>query len=149
MMIKRLVVVFGGLAILAGLSQLVSASWWVDITADIVNSRLLALNGIIGVLFGALMLVALAQRLVIMRGLFAFLGIFGMATGALALLNPDMTRDLVNALMLNRTHSYQVLVVWIGGILRTVVGVLLIYAVVKSPGGLNAPQTANGTLPRE
>jgi len=135
MIVKRIILVIGVLSALVGLTQLAFVFWWLEVFRYILFSFTgwLPAIGVLAIIIGCVMLIAAAERLVLLRGLFVVLGIIELLVGILAALNPTMMRDLAQALVLNRQAAFQVFEVWAGGAVRVIIGGLLIYAVVRAP----------------
>lgn len=133
MIVKKIIFAIGVLSALVGLTQLAFVFWWLQVFPYILVTGWLAAFGILAIIIGCVMLIAAAEKLVLLRGLFVVLGIIELMVGILAALNPSMMRDLAQALVLNRSLAYQIFAVWIGGVVRVILGVLIIYAVVRAP----------------
>lgn len=119
---------------LIGLSQLLLAARWLVWLGDIANSYALTIGlGILSAFFGAVLIVAGAGKWVRLRQLILVIGLLSLATGITLIVNPALVSDILYAVVLNRSLAFQTLLVWIGGFLRIVVGVLLIYAVSRPP----------------
>lgn len=145
MVLRRIILIFGVLLILLGVSQLLFADWWIVVPGAVRGSAFaLFLIGLLAVAIGGVFLVATVTRLV---GLLIFMLIVGaivLAEGVVVLVSPDIMRDLLDALVLNRAHAFQVVAIWISGLIRIALGVAIVYAVMHPPvtGGAeraNAP----------
>lgn len=136
MALRRIVALLGVLLILVGLSQLAWAGWWTGAVRSIYDAPLLLrLLGVVGIVFGAILITAAAKRIVGLRALMYVVGVYSALTGLLVLASPSFGEDLVYAMMLGRSHAFRVLVIWIAGVIRIALGVALLYAL-RRPGHL-------------
>ena len=133
MIVRKIILAIGVLSALVGLTQLAFASWWLQVFPDILFSSWLPAIGVLAIIIGCVMLIAAAERLVLLRGLFVVLGIIELVVGILATVNPTMMRELAQALVLYRQPAFQVFEAWAGGAVRVILGVVIIYAVVRAP----------------
>lgn len=133
MIIRRIIIILTALVVALGVSQVVAAPWWVGVLPSLMGPALLVVFGVIGLLYGGLLLVAVAERLVGLRLFVAIIGVLSMAGGILALAGPGLVRDLANALITQRVHGFQMFVLWVGGAARVIIGVLVLWAITKRP----------------
>lgn len=133
MVVKRIVLATGALTVLAGLSQVLFAPWWIQNYPPLIATNWLAVFGVILIMIGCVTLIAALEKLVALRGLFVVLGAIELGFGILAILSPAFIRDLADAFFLKRSLGTQILGFWFGGLLRVILGALMIYAVVKAP----------------
>ena len=133
MIIRRIIIILTALVVALGVSQVVAAPWWVGVVPNMVGSAWLVVFGVIGLLYGGLLLVAVAERLVGLRLFVAIIGVLSMAGGILALAGPGLVRDLANALITQRAHGFQMFVLWMSGTARVIIGLLVLWAITKRP----------------
>ncbi|MDH7601613.1 MAG: hypothetical protein QHI38_05625, partial [Armatimonadota bacterium] len=51
--------------------------------------------------------------------------------GILVIVQPEFTRDIVRAVFLNRSHSIKLLDLWLAGLVRIAIGVLIILGLMR------------------
>lgn len=140
MAIRRIVAFLSVLVVIIGLSQLVAASWWADAVNRVVSSLWLVAFGIIALLYGGLLLIVVAERQIGLRLFVAIIGVLTLAGGVMMLVAPEFARDLVNAMIVQRSRGFQVFLVSASGLARMVIGLLILYAFVKRPVAPTANQ---------
>ena len=133
MVIKKIILIIGILVVLVGLSQVLFASWWLAVYPSFLVTGWLAAFGIFAIILGCIMLIAAVEKLVLLRGLFFVLGAIILGVGIIAVLSPSFMCDLGNALVVKRSQGVQMVEIRGAGVLRMILGALIIYAVVKAP----------------
>ncbi|MCL5103491.1 MAG: hypothetical protein M1133_05175 [Armatimonadetes bacterium] len=133
MIIRRIIIILTALVVAVGVSQLVAPSWWAEIVPNMLESPWSTVFGVIALLYGGLLLVAVAERLIGLRLFVAVIGLLSMAGGIVMLAATGLAQDLVNALITNRAHGFQIIVVWVSGLARTIIGVLVLWAITERP----------------
>jgi|YNPNPStandDraft_1061719.scaffolds.fasta_scaffold50522_2 hypothetical protein len=134
MAIRKILFVVAGIVVLVGASQIVFAAWWVDRIPRIAASGYFYLLGLPGLLFGVVLLIGIMERAVGLRFLLTVVAILSMIVGGVLLAQPEFVRDILDAVFVNRSHLVQVFDSLLGGLVRTVVGALLLYALIKPEG---------------
>lgn len=135
---RAVIWVFALLLVLIGASQVIAPGYWVGITRDMLGYSWLRFFGFAMLVVGVVVVAATARRLV---GLRPFMLIFGMvvtAGGLWAALNPDMVVDFIYAIFLNRSYGFQLLLARISGLVRVLLGIAVVYALLKPPTRANA-----------
>lgn len=133
MVIRGLVYVFAVIAILVGISLLIFPFWWVDTALILVNSSWYYLIAATTAIFGGVLLIAAIRRLVGLRIFVGILGAIILIVSLIYLANLDIAQNMVNALLLQRPRSYQLVIMLFGGIIRIGIGIALLYALAKTP----------------
>lgn len=133
MIIRRIVIILNALVIIVGLSQVVAASWWADVIGNLVGSRWLVAFGVIALFYGGMLLVAVADRQVGWRLFVGIIGVISMAGAVILLAAPDLARDLISALITQRSHAFQILLISVSGLARMAIGALILFAVARRP----------------
>ncbi len=131
MVIRKIVLGTAIALIMIGMSQLIVSRWWLEKAHKLTDSSYLYLWGLIGVVFGILLLLAVLERVVGIRSLVAIIGLLNLSAGLALLVSPQFFRDLAYAIIFDRSPGIQVFVMFLGGLLRAIVGTLLVYAVIK------------------
>jgi len=83
------------------------------------------------VLFGIVLLIGIMERAVGLRLFLGFVSVISIAGGGVLLVRPEFTRDIVDALLLNRSHAVRVFDMWLVGLIRIAIGIALIYALAR------------------
>jgi hypothetical protein len=131
MVTRKIVLGAAVLLILVGLSQLIVSKWWLEKAKALVDSNYLHLWGLIGVVLGVVLLLAVLERAVGLRLFVAILALLNLGVGLAILVSPQFFRDLAYAVVFDRSPGIRVFVMYVGGILRVTIGALLIYAAIK------------------
>lgn len=134
MVIRSLVFVIGILIVVIGVSQMAAANWWIDIMPKLMQPMNLQILGIIALVIGLILTTAALRHLVSLRPLVLVLGILMCLGGILLLANPCGAGETVRAMILSRPHEAQALMAQVGGLVRALIGVALIYAGSKRVG---------------
>jgi len=125
---RRIVLAFGALVALIGLSQVAAAHWWTRVLPSLMGLGHLRAYGIIILAIGIVLLMAALLRAVKLRLFVLILGLWILLAGAALLLIPAMMRDTAYAFFLNRAHGTQMTMMIVSGLVRVVIGILLVYA---------------------
>jgi hypothetical protein len=131
MAIRKILFVVAAIVALIGASQLVFAGWWLDRMPGMVESSSFYLLGLPGVLFGIVLLIGIMERAVGLRLFLGIVSVISIAGGGVLLVRPEFTRDIVDALLLNRSHFVQVFDMWLVGLIRIAIGIALLYALAR------------------
>lgn len=131
MVLRRIIGVVGVLLPLVGLFEIVFSDWAISLTKAIAQPVWLRVAGATGLIIGAILLIAYFNRLVGLRLFVLILGIYMLVVGLAALAGPEVIRDLIDALLLRRGPGFQVVVLWVSGLIRIALGIALIYAVAR------------------
>jgi len=131
MVIRKIVLGVAIILILIGLSQLIVSRWWLEKAQALTDSSYLYLWGLIGVVVGIVLLLAVLERAVGLRAFVAILALLNLGVGLALLVSPQFFRDLAYAVVFDRALWIRVFVMCVGGLIRVAVGVALVYAVIK------------------
>jgi len=136
MIIRRIVLVLGVLVVVLGLSQVVAASWWLRIMPGIMGPHGMRILGVVALLIGIVLVDAGVKHAVGLRAFVLVIGALMLVGGVVLLVNPGMMNAFWASWM-SRPHGSQMTMTWIAGLIRAVIGVLLVYAATKAatPGG--------------
>lgn len=132
-MMRRWVVVFGVLIGLAGLMEILIPEWTISWALGLYRIVPIVIAGLVGVAIGVVLVVAGVKRQVGLRTFVIVLGAIFIALSLLAIVEPGLIRDLGFALLLRRSWGFQLMVLWVTGLLRIAIGCALVYAAAKAP----------------
>lgn len=141
MAIRKILLVIGILITIVGLSQLVFVRWWVEHLPRLIESPSFYIWGLVPLLFGVVLLIGVLERAVGQRPLLAIISVISIIGGATMVAQPKFSKDIVDAIFGNRSHSIQLLVVAMGGLVRTLIGVVILWALAKPDTMPNRPPT--------
>ena len=125
---RVLVMVIGALIALVGLSQIVAAPWWLGVLPSIMDARNTLIFGVVAIVVGIILVVAVLQRAVAWRPFVLVLGLLMLLGGLALTLNPGTMRHILYMSVLSHPQKAQLAVTTVGGVIRAVIGLLLIYA---------------------
>ena len=131
MVLRRIVLLIGVLVLILGLSQVVAAQWWLRVMPSILTLPSLRINGVVDLMMGIALLAAAARREVSLRIFLLILGVLSLLGGVAMLACPAAMREAVNSFFLSRPHSSQLTMTMVSGVVRAIVGALLIYSASK------------------
>jgi hypothetical protein len=131
MITRWIVLIIGAFVALLGLSQIAAASWWLRIMPVIMGARDMRILGLVALIVGAVLIFAAARRVVELRAFVYVLGVLMLVGGALMLIDPAMIRDRVYSAFMSRPYGSQIVMARVGGLVRSVFGIALIWAVAK------------------
>lgn len=128
MVLRKALLVIAFVLILVGISQIALASAWLPWIRSIVGASWFYLWGLAGILLGVILLLAVMERVVGLRAFLALLALYSAAWGVVLLASPESVRGLIYALVIERPGSIQIAVVALGGVIRVILGIVLLYA---------------------
>ena len=131
MVLRRIVLPIGVLVLILGLSQVVAAQWWIRVMPSILTLPSLRIFGVVDLLMGTALLAAAVRREVSLRIFVLILGVLMLLDGVARLACPAAMREAVNSFFLGRPHSSQLIMIMVRGVVRAIVGALLIYSASK------------------
>lgn len=133
MVLRRIIGVVGALIILVGGMEIVFPVFTIALTRSLAHVPYLRIAGAVGVVMGAILVVAYARKLVGLRLFVVILGTYMIIAGLVTLAGPELVRDLIHALLLRRGPGFQMMILWVSGLIRIALGCALLYAVIKPP----------------
>jgi hypothetical protein len=131
MVLRRIVLPIGVLVLILGLSQVVAAQWWLRVMPSILTLPSLRIFGVVALLMGIALLAAAVRREVSLRIFVLILGVLMLLGGVAMLACPAAMREVVNSFFLSRPHSSQLIMTMVFGVVRAIVGALLICSASK------------------
>lgn len=131
MVVRRTIGVVGVLLLLVGLFEIAFPGRAISLTKAVAHLVWLRITGGIGAAVGVVLLIAYFNRLVGLRLFVLILGIYMIAAGLIALAGPELMRDLIYALLLRRAPAFQLVVLWVSGLVRIALGIALLYSVAR------------------
>lgn len=144
---RKVIFVLALLVVALGASQIAFLGWWLNATRTMVESPWYRLLGLVSLFFGVVVLIAVAKRLVGLRGFMAALGLLMAFSGFTLLVSPDFGRDLTYAALLNRAPGAQVALMWVSGLVRIGLGAAILYALAtRTPRASEARPGAPGSV---
>lgn len=138
MAIRKILYVVAILIALLGLSQLVFTGWWIRWMPDFVRSATLYLWGLPGLILGVLVIVGILEKVVGLRLLLGAWAVLMIGSGLLLIVKPEDMRGWLYTVFLDRPPWWQVSMIWIGGLLRVLFGVILLYALARPTASMPA-----------
>ena len=142
-MLRGLVFVLAVLVILAGISLVVAPGWWLAHMSAMTASPSFRLWGLAGVIFGGILILAVAAREVGLRWLMGIIGVISFVYGLVMLIDPSYVRGMVDSFLSRPAHG-QIMMALTGGIVRIVLGALVFYAAAKPPSVEHIAHTGRG-----
>lgn len=131
--LRTLVLILGLILIVIGVSQPIFADFWYCASKSIVQSAACErIAGAFAVIFGLALILAAVNRVVAIPGLVFVLGVIMFLPGIYILFRPDIIAVMTNNAFLNRPSGERRLVLLYAGIIRAIIGVVLVAAVVNS-----------------
>ncbi|MGQ9456163.1 MAG: hypothetical protein ACUVRS_01540 [Armatimonadota bacterium] len=141
MAIRKILLIIAILVTIVGLSQLAFVRWWVEHLPRWIESPSFYIWGLVPLLFGVVLLIGILERVVGQRLLLTVVSVISIIGGATIVAQPKFSKDAVHALFSNRSYSIQLLVVAMGGIVRTLIGVIILWALARPETISNRPPT--------
>ncbi len=146
MAIRKILYVIAAVVVLVGASQLVFTGTWVERLPGVVDSDSFYLLGLPGVLFGIVVLIGIMERAVGLRLFLGIVSVLSIAGGGFLLVRPQSTRDVVCALVLDRSHAVQVFDMWLIGAIRVFIGIAMLYALIRPESPPPEPQMGRAPI---
>lgn len=138
--LRKILFVFAVLLLVVGGLEFVFKQGTVDLSRAMFKSYLwMRLIGIVALFFGIVLIMAARRRAIGLAVLFMILGGLEVAVAAMLLVYPPMFTGFIHAVFLNRSHGTQMFVVQLSGLIRIVLGLLLLYAIGRSPQAPTEP----------
>lgn len=135
MVIRRIVFALGLLAVIVGLSQTAFPSWWIGVSPKLVASTALCVGwGLFAGIVGVALIVAALRRLVGLGLFVLILGGLMLAGGVTFVVHPAFARDIVGAFVVNPAPSLRIAITFGAGVVRVILGALLLFAYYRPPG---------------
>ena len=132
-MLRGLVLVLGVLVILVGVSLVIMPGWWLNMVKTSVDTSSIRLWSIAGIVFGVILLLAAAAREISMIWLMGIIGAISLVFGLVMIIEPSLFRSWTDTMFFNRPPHTQIMMAVIGGLVRIVLGALMIVAAVNRP----------------
>ena len=132
-MTRKIVAIVGALAIVIGVYQIVRPDSSLAAARAILGKEYVTALGLPAAILGIVFLVAGLRRLVRISLLVTIIGGLMVIVGAMMLAHPGFTRSLIWRVYLGRSHSIQMAMTVAGGVIRSVLGTLLLYAGIVPP----------------
>ncbi|MCE5314070.1 MAG: hypothetical protein ABFD49_07360 [Armatimonadota bacterium] len=125
-----IVLVIALISIIVGISQLFLREFWMTVVeASIKSTWLTTLFGGLGILFGGLLGTAAIKKAIAFRIFVLTLSVLMVIISIAVLCFPTFTKDLMRTMILNKSEGSQLIALRIGGLVRIVIGVILLFAV--------------------
>ena len=131
MALRTVVSIVGVLIALIGLSQVAATAWWVRILPSIMGQPEVRVYGVVLLAIGAVLALAALRRLVALRLFVLVLGLWVVLSGAALLVSPGAMQHTVYAQFLSRPHGTQMAVICVSGLIRVLIGGLLVYSATR------------------
>lgn len=133
MAIRRLVGIIGLVIGLAGLTEIVFPVWALNIAAGLFHIVPMIIAGSVGAIIGIVLVIAAIRNQVGLKPFVLAFGAIVIVVSMIAIAEPGLIRDMGYALLLRRSWNFQLIVLWITGLIRMAIGGLLLYAAAKGP----------------
>lgn len=131
--LRGIVLIFGLILIVIGISQPFFTNFWYKVSQNIVESPTNErIAGAVAVIFGVVLIVAAIKRAVAVPGLVFVLGLIMLIPGIIILIRPDFIAAATTDSFLNRPPHERRLVLLFSGLIRAIIGVILVAAVVNA-----------------
>ncbi len=134
--------------VLVGASQVVFARWWASWSQATAASPSFYMWGLPAILFGVLLLLGVLEGAICLRGLMAVLALLAVGAGALMLAKPSIVQGFLDSMVYERSAGFQGFVVRVAGLLRAVIGLLMVYALLARPKADAESDTPQTVPPR-
>lgn len=131
MAIRKILYVVAILIVLLGLSQLVFTNWWLERVPDLIRSSRLYLWGLPGLILGVLVLVGVLEKALGLRLLLGIWAILVIGCSCLLLIQPESVRNWLYTIFMDRPHWWQMSFTWVSGLVRILLGVIILYALMR------------------
>lgn len=139
--VRRALFVLALILMVIGGLQSVFQSFTINLTRSIVEMDfVMRLMGLVAFVFGALLLIAAWKRVIGLRPLMVVLGWIMFAAGAVILIAPGAWRELAYSVFLNRGAGTQSFMLSLSGLIRIVIGALILYGLSRAPQSIGSRQ---------
>ncbi len=145
MVLRKITGVIGLVILVIGLMEVVLVNANLAMSQAIADLPWLRLLGIIAFAVGVVLISAAAARQVGLRIFVWVFGIYEVIAGLVIFFGPEIIRDLFDALIFNRSSGFQIFMFWMTGLIRSGLGIALIYAAMR-PQSV-APEIDSEPLP--
>lgn len=133
MVLRKIVAVVGAVVVLVGLAEIVLPHQMINLTDAMMHPVTIRILSVVELVLGAVLIAAALRRTVGLRTYVLILGIWLIIVGFVMFAAPLFVIDLVYALLLNRVHGAQLVILWASGLVRIVLGAALLWAGIKPP----------------
>jgi uncharacterized membrane protein len=131
MALRKILFVLAIVVILMGLSQIVFARWWVRHLPSYIESRSFYAWGVLPLLFGVILLIGILERVVGCRPFLSIVSLLSIIGGVVVIAQPEFAKDFVSAVFLKRSYSIKLLDLWLGGLVRILIGLTILYGLLR------------------
>jgi hypothetical protein len=133
MQLRRLVVLIGIIAVIVGISQIIITHRVEVMTKHYIAGSSIYLLAAVSLLFGIILAWAGATRHVRLFRLILVIGVLMIIAGLFIGILPGMSRELIYTFYFNKPESTRKIIAWAGGLIRILLGTIIIYAGMHPP----------------
>ncbi len=130
---RTFVAVIGALVMLAGLTEIILPQWTLSAARGLYRIDPILISGFVAIAIGMELVAASVTRRVGLRTFVAVIGVIMAVFGLVCAIQPGWVRDLGHAAFLQQPWGLQLLLLWITGAVRILIGAGLIYAALRQP----------------
>jgi len=132
--VRKILTVLALILLAVGSLEFLFKQGTVDLSRAMVESDFWTrLAGIFALFFGVMLLIGAKRRVIGLTTFLSILGWYMVAVAAVLLVYPPVLTGIIYAIFLNTPHATQVFVVQLSGLIRIVLGGLLLYAIARPP----------------